>query len=188
VPPLGTRLGAALLLTCAVSGCTDDGDPGPAATSDPTPGAATTAATRAPDPLRFSSSGTGGVLSCFPRGSRDIIYFDRLRVDRSVTLTGVTGGGDATRITGTWLAATPRDSTPMSGTLDLDAGGVGLADVEAWADRTRLAGAALEPGRRYMFFIRTTLRTGRPPARRRSTTGAAPAPAAAERCWGTMCP
>jgi hypothetical protein len=50
------------------------------------------------------------------------------------------------------------DETPVSGTLDLDAGGFGIDDVEEWAGREPLAGAELRKGRDYTWFIRTSVR------------------------------
>ncbi|GAA1478500.1 hypothetical protein GCM10009623_29460 [Nocardioides aestuarii] len=145
---------AALLLAgCSATAESDDppADPG---SSDPT---AAEPAAPPEDPLRQFTFGGRTVFSCFADGPRRIVLYDQVRARRDVTLTEVSGGGEAIRITGSWVAPVV-DDHPESGSLDLDAGGVGIDDIEEWAGREPLAGAELRKGRDYTYFIRTTVR------------------------------
>ena len=147
-----------LTLTLALTGCsaTVESDTPPAdPPSGDDPGAEPEASPQ--DPLRQFTSGGRSVLSCFRDGPRRIVHFDQLRPRRNVTLTGLSGGGEAVRITGSWVAPVV-DETPVSGNLDLDAGGVGIDDIDEWAGREPLAGAELRKGRDYTYFIRTSVR------------------------------
>ena len=150
-----------LTILLALTGCSSDSEARPAEPVTTTrPGPATPAAEELGDPLRFFSSGRT-VVRCFPDGDRRIMTFDQVRPRRPVTLTGVTGGGDATTIVRTWVAPLAAGEIDESGNIDLDAGGTQLADVDTWADREPLRGAALEPGTTYTFFLSTTLRPDR---------------------------
>lgn len=151
-----------LLLTAVLSGCQADTDPGsqPAdPTTPPTSGGATDGAE---DPLRFFSHDRRVSFRCFPDGVRRIVHVDQLRARRPVTLTGISGGGEALRITGSWVAPLPPKQVRERGNLDLDAGGSRLSDVRGWGDRQPFDGAELEPGTTYSFFVRTAVRPDLP--------------------------
>jgi hypothetical protein len=155
-------LGTALLLSLALitTGCSGD-DPPPAPTAPPTRPDATSEPTPSGDPLTFSSAGGRTEIQCFPDGKRRFVIFDQVRTDRPVTLDHVTIGGDAMRLTGSWVAPLAKGAIPDGGAVDLDAGGIGMKDVEAWADRGPYDGATLEPRQRYTFFVGVVIRPDR---------------------------
>ncbi|MGZ5400643.1 MAG: hypothetical protein ACXWDL_10845 [Nocardioides sp.] len=156
---LTPRLGALAAVLLLGAGCSGDDDPVTQPTGPPT--AETTATAAEPvetgDPLSFASSRGIVTFSCFPQGFRRMVFFDSVRTDRMVTLTGLTTEGDALRVTDTYLAPLPPRAIDESGALDLDAGGTAIDDIDAWADREPLEGATLEPGTRYSFFAVTRL-------------------------------
>jgi len=163
------RLGIALLLalTLLATACSSDEpppeDPAPIdAASAPTEDADDRAGEEPDQPLTYSTEGRT-VLSCFPDGNRRLMVFDDVETTRSVTLVDATVSeeADALRVTGAWLAELPRTAISEGGALDLGAGGISMADVATWADRVPLAGAQLEPGTLYTFFVRVTVRPDR---------------------------
>lgn len=165
------RLGIALLLAIALltTACSSDEDPGSAedpppsdTAGEPTADEAEEATEEPSEPLTYSTEGRT-VISCFPDGNRRMMVFDDVEASRPVTLLDATVSeeADALRVTGAWLAELPRTAISEGGALDLGAGGTTMADVDTWADRVTLEGAQLEPGTRYTFFVRVTVRPDR---------------------------
>lgn len=148
----------AALAAVALAGCQAGSEPG-LQPADPSTGAsAAEAAEPGAGPLRFFSSGGRVVYQCFPEGVRRFVLFEQVRPRRPVTLTGLTGGGEAMQVVRTWVAPLAPGAIPESGAIDLGAGGTSLADIDAWPDRQPLRGAELEPGTTYTFFVRADVR------------------------------
>jgi hypothetical protein len=154
------RAALALVATLLVASCsTDTEDPGlqPADTggtsTSPAPDqeAGTTAgSTEATgDPLTFGGNRTRVTISCFPRGERRMVFYDGVRTDRPVTLTGLTTEASALRITGTYVREVPGKEVDESGVIDLLPGRE-LTDRRSGL--RPLEGADLEPDTRYTFF------------------------------------
>jgi hypothetical protein len=146
-----------LAAVLALAGCSSDAgsDPG-SEPADPTPAPPSSsppesADTPAPtgDPLSFGSSGSV-TIRCFPDGVRRMVFFDSVITERPVTLAGLEAGGDALRVTSTWVRELDRREVTEGGLVDLRPG---RSVPDRWPGARPLEGVGLEPDERYSFYV-----------------------------------
>ena len=108
---------------------------------------------------RPGAGGTEGTTSirigCTPYDS--YLFYEQLAVDAPVTLRSLTS--DGLEVGRSWISD-DREQRFSSGTYAVDAPGGSVVDEPGWADRRRLAGARLEPGRTYTFYAEVELPVG----------------------------
>jgi hypothetical protein len=147
-----------LAVVLALSGCSTDAGSEPAAPTPAPPSSSPPERTEAPspagDPLTFSSSGSV-TIRCFPDGVRRMVFFDSVTTERPVTLAGLETGGDALRVTSTWVRELDRREVTEGGLIDLRPG---RSVPDRWPGARPLDGVGLEPDERYSFYVLAEVR------------------------------
>jgi len=109
------------------------------------------------NPIPMADDGT----MCLGDPSRTVVMMKAVTPERDVTMTGAAlRDPQNASSSGAWYAVQPPGAVALGGAFAENRPGLSKLEKQEWAARRPLAGAVLEGGHDYTFFVRVTVKVG----------------------------
>ncbi|RNL79651.1 hypothetical protein [Nocardioides marmorisolisilvae] len=109
------------------------------------------------NPIPMGDDGT----MCLGDPSRTVVMMESVTPERDIVMTGaVLRDPQDASSSGAWYAVQPPGGVALGGAFAEGVPGMSKLEKQEWAARKPLAGAMLEKGKNYTFFVRVTVAVG----------------------------